>query len=145
MARLALSRLINSFYIDLCVHAAWYVPYCIISFPHTHLAHSSLRKVVRVEIPQSDVAALDNEVKEAHALKKNTIGGFDQINKTYRTIWKWWKNLRNVHSESQLNTYHYVGSRQIRQNDLYLLMYQDEVKVISELAVILSKVQIELQ
>ena len=55
----------------------------------THiLAHSSLRKVVRVEIPQSDVAALDNEVKEAHALKKNTIGGFDQINKTYRTIWK---------------------------------------------------------
>ena len=132
-------------YIDLCVHAAWYVPYCIIFFPHTYLAHSSLWKVVRVEIPQSDVAALDSEVKEALALKKNTIGGFDQINKTYRSIWKWWKNLRNVHSESQSNTYHYVGSQQIRQNDLYLLIYQDEVRVISELAVILSKVQIELQ
>jgi len=140
MARLALSRLIPFTSVCTCCLVC-----TVLYFPHTHLAHSSLWKVVRVEIPQSNVADLDNEVKEAHALKKNTIGGFDQINKSYRTIWKWWKNLRHVHSESQSNTYHYVGSRQIRQNDLYLLMYQDEVKVISELAVILSIVQIELQ
>ena len=37
-------------------------------------------------------------------------------------------------SGSQSDKYHYVGYRRIRQNDLYLLMYQDEVKVKSELS-----------
>ena len=63
--------------------------------------------------------ALDKEVTEAHALKKNTTGGLEQINKTYSTIRKRWKNLYNVRSEPTSDVYHYVGSQQVRQNDLY--------------------------
>jgi len=67
-------------------------------------------------------------------MKKDTDGGLEQINKTYSTLRKRWKKLRNVVSESQSDKYHYVGYRRISQNDLYLLMYQDEVKVKSELS-----------
>ena len=107
----------------------WHIMVLAIFFPHIHLAHSSSWKIVQVEIPQNDITALDKEVTEAHALRKNTTGGLEQINKTYSTIRKRWKNLHNVRSEPTSDVYHYVGSQQVRQNDLYLLMYQDEVKV----------------
>ena len=92
-------------------------------------AYSITWKTVRVEISQTDVTAQDKEVMEAHALKKTNSSGLGQINKSYGTIRKRWKNHRYVVSGSQSDTYHYIGSRRIRQNDLYLLMYQDEVKV----------------
>ena len=67
-------------------------------------------------------------------MKKDTDGGLKQINKTYGTFRKQWRKYRNVVSGLQSDKYHYVGYRRIRQNDLYLLMYQDEVKVKSELS-----------
>ena len=96
-----------------------------------HTAHSNSWKIVEVKVLQTDIEALDKEVTEAHALKENN-GSLDEIIEAYSTIRKWWKNLWNlwiVDSELQPNKYHYIGCRRIRQNDLYLLMYQDEVKV----------------
>ena len=71
-------------------------------------AYSITWKTVQVEISQTDVTAQDKEVMEAHALKKTNSSGLGQINKSYGTIRKQWKNLRNVRSGSQSDTYHYL-------------------------------------
>ena len=77
------------------------------------------------------------EIDDSEAYALNRIMGigdvFNQTTSTYGTIRKWWKNLWIVDSESKPDKHHYVGCRRIRQNDLYLLMYQDEVKVQSEM------------